>query len=142
MVGFAVGGTHDVRGGGAVVAAVRGAPLAVRVGRPRWLPLVDHQVDGHLALEAADVPVTEVVTQLVDLRREDVGIAPGVTTPIDWEADATEVVTDDVGIAAEVVTPWRWSDGGNFEESKPVEVETPNHASMNLWRIETVGSVR
>lgn len=50
MVGFAVGGTHDVRGGRAVMAAVRGAAFAVGVWWPGGLPLVDDQVDGHLAL--------------------------------------------------------------------------------------------
>lgn len=69
-MGLGVGGTHDIGGGGSVVAAVGGgARLAVGVGRARRLPLVDHQVYGHLALEAADVAVTEVVTQLVYLRR-------------------------------------------------------------------------
>lgn len=70
-MGFGVGGTHDVGGGGAVVAGVgRGAGLAVGVGRPRRLPLVDHQVDGHLALQTADVAVAEVVAQLVYLRTD------------------------------------------------------------------------
>jgi hypothetical protein len=69
-MGLGVGGTHDVGGGGAVVRAVRRrARLAVGVGRPRRLPLVDHQVDGHLALQAADVAVAEVVAQLVYLRK-------------------------------------------------------------------------
>lgn len=62
MVGLSVGGTHDVRGGGAVVAAVRGGSrLAVGVRRPGRLPLVNHQVYRHLALEAADVAVAEVI---------------------------------------------------------------------------------
>lgn len=70
-MGFAVGGTHDVGGGGAVVAGVgRGAGLAVGVGRPRGLPLVDHQVYRHLALQAADVAVTEVIAQLVHLHNQ------------------------------------------------------------------------
>ena len=70
QMGLGVGGTHDIGGRGAVVAAVRGgARLAVGVGRTGRLPLVDDQVDGHLALEAADVAVAEVVTQLVYLRR-------------------------------------------------------------------------
>lgn len=69
-MGFAVGGTHDIGRRGSVVAGVGGgARLAVSVGRPRWLPLVDDQVDGHLALQAADVAVAEVVAQLVYLRR-------------------------------------------------------------------------
>lgn len=71
QMGLGVGGTHDIGGGGAVVAAVRGgARLAVGVGRARRLPLVDHQVDRHLALQAADVAVAEVVTQLVYLDKE------------------------------------------------------------------------
>lgn len=70
QMGLGVGGTHDIGGGGAVVAAVRGgARLAVGVRRARRLPLVDHQVDRHLALQAADVAVAEVVTQLVYLHR-------------------------------------------------------------------------
>lgn len=68
-MGLAIGGTHDVWGGGAVVAGVGGgARLAVGVGGARALPLVDHQVDGHLALQTADVAVAEVVAQLVYLR--------------------------------------------------------------------------
>lgn len=47
----------------------RGAGLAVGVRRPRRLPLVNHQVDGHLALQAADVAVAEVIAQLVYLQR-------------------------------------------------------------------------
>lgn len=50
-----------------MAAVRRGAGLAVRVRGPRRLSLVDHQVDGHLALQAADVAVAEVVTQLVYL---------------------------------------------------------------------------
>lgn len=63
-----VGGTHNVWRGGSVVAGVGGgARLAVRVGRTRALSLIDYQVDRHLALQAADVAVTEVVAQLVYL---------------------------------------------------------------------------
>lgn len=40
--------------------------LAVGLGAP--LPVVYDQVDGHLSLQAADVPVTEVITELVHLR--------------------------------------------------------------------------
>lgn len=47
--------------------AVGGGTFAVGVRRPRGLPLVDHQVDWHLALQAADVAVAEVVAQLVNL---------------------------------------------------------------------------
>lgn len=46
--------------------------VVVRVAEVRLaraVPFVDHEVDGHLALEAADVAVAEVVAQLVDLRR-------------------------------------------------------------------------
>lgn len=51
------------------MAAVRRGPrLAVGVRRPRGLPLVDHQVDRHLAFQAADVAVAEVVAQLVHLQ--------------------------------------------------------------------------
>ena len=35
--------------------------------RPPTVPVVDDQVDGHLALEAADVAMAEVVAQLVNL---------------------------------------------------------------------------
>lgn len=52
-----------------MAAVRRGAGLAICVRGPRRLPLVDHQVYGHLALQAADVAVTEVVTQLVYLQR-------------------------------------------------------------------------
>lgn len=66
-MGFAIGGTHDVRSGGAVVAAVGGGALAIRIRRPGRLPLVDDQVYRHLALQAADVAVTEVIAEFVDL---------------------------------------------------------------------------
>lgn len=75
-MGFAiVGGTHDVGGGGSVVAAVCGRALAVGVRRPRGLPLVYHQVDGHLALQTADVAVAEVVAELVYLRKRPATVA-------------------------------------------------------------------
>lgn len=45
----------------------RGSRQVVEV-RLAHVPLLYDQVDGHLALQAADVPVTEVVTELVDLR--------------------------------------------------------------------------
>lgn len=49
-------------------------PAAVQtvthLGWLRALPVVDHEVDRHLALQAADVPVAEVVAQLVYLQRE------------------------------------------------------------------------
>lgn len=68
-MGFGIGGTHDIRCGGSIVAAVGGgARLAVRVRRPGGLlPLVDHEVDRHLAFQATYVTVTEVVAQLVHL---------------------------------------------------------------------------
>lgn len=73
--GRAEGGTHYVGGASAVRVrrrvgvAAGAAALAVRgaVARAAALPLVYHQVDGHLALQAADVPVAEVVAQLVHL---------------------------------------------------------------------------
>lgn len=69
------GGWPDVRRAGSVrvAGAVGGAPRPAAVqtvpnfGGFRALPVVDHQVDRHLALQAADVPVAEVVAQLVDL---------------------------------------------------------------------------
>lgn len=68
QMGLGVGGTHDIRGGRAVVAAIGGGPrLAVGVGGTSWFPLVDDQVYWHFAFEAADVAVAEVVTQLVYL---------------------------------------------------------------------------
>jgi hypothetical protein len=39
-------------------------------GRAAAFPLVDHQVDGHLALQAADVPVAEVIAEFVYLKRD------------------------------------------------------------------------
>ena len=58
--------THHVRGACAigVTGAVRGRPVGVVVAvavLPAPLPLVYHQVDGHLALQAGDVPVAKVV---------------------------------------------------------------------------------
>ena len=48
----------------------RGAGIVVGVAEIRLgsVPLVDDQVDGHFALEAADVAVAEVVAQLVYLK--------------------------------------------------------------------------
>ena len=58
--------THHVRSAGAVgvTGAVRGRPVGVVVAvavLPAPLPLVYHQVDRHLALQAGDVPVAKVV---------------------------------------------------------------------------------
>lgn len=56
----AVGGTS----GSAAVQTV------TQLGWLRALSVVDHQVDRHLALQAADVPMAKVVAQLVYLQRE------------------------------------------------------------------------
>jgi len=72
-----------VRVAAAVVVAVRsssetaqasqfGHGLAAYAGRRcgrgrRRIPFVDHESNGHLALQATDVTVTEVVAQFVDL---------------------------------------------------------------------------
>jgi len=59
-----------------VAGAVGGAPgstavqAVTQLGWLRALPIVDHEVDRHLALEAADVPVAEVVAQFVYLEPE------------------------------------------------------------------------
>lgn len=56
-----------------MAGAVGGAPRAAAVQtvpefwRLRAFPVVDHQVDRHLALQAADVPVAEVVAKFMDL---------------------------------------------------------------------------
>jgi hypothetical protein len=44
-------------------------PLGLGPRPAAALLLVDDQVDGHLAFEAADVAVAEVVTQLVNLKK-------------------------------------------------------------------------
>lgn len=49
---------REVRGGSRQVVEVRLADV----------PLLYDQVDGHFAFEAADVPVTEVITELMNLR--------------------------------------------------------------------------
>ena len=51
---------QDGRGAAEVVQVCPEVAPAVRV--------VHHQVDGHLALQTADVAVTEVVTEFVDLQ--------------------------------------------------------------------------
>jgi len=48
---------------GAVIT-IGGAGQLGRFGR---LPLVDNQVNGHLALQATNVPMTEIVAQFVNL---------------------------------------------------------------------------
>ena len=58
--------THHVRSAGpvCVAGAVCCRPVGVVVAvpiLPAPLPLVYHQVDGHLALQAGDVPVAKVV---------------------------------------------------------------------------------
>ena len=50
-----------------VGVVVRVARKSLRLGNRTPFPLVDDQVDRHLALQAADVPVAEVVAQLVNL---------------------------------------------------------------------------
>lgn len=74
-LGSAEGGTHYVGGARAVsvggrvgVAAATALSVSGALARPRAVPLVDHQVDGHLALQTADVSVAEVVAELVHLR--------------------------------------------------------------------------
>ena len=51
----------------AVGVVVRVTRKSLRLGNRTPFPLVDDQVDRHLALQAADVPVAEVVAQLVNL---------------------------------------------------------------------------
>lgn len=51
-------------GGASGSAAVQ---TVTQLGWLRALSVVDHEVDRHLALQAADVPVAEVVAQLVHL---------------------------------------------------------------------------
>ena len=68
-------GTYHVGGAGAVrVTGVGrrgpgGARVVVGVAEIGFgaVPLVDDQIDGHFALQAADVTVAEVVAQLVNL---------------------------------------------------------------------------
>lgn len=51
-------------GGASGSAAVQ---TVTQLGWLRALSVVDHEVDRHLALQAADVPVAKVVAQLVYL---------------------------------------------------------------------------
>ena len=56
---------------GCVGAGVMGARVVVgvaQVGFAGSAPLVDPQIDGHLALQTADVTVAKVVAQLVNLK--------------------------------------------------------------------------
>lgn len=56
-----------VGGGGAGVMSARVVVGIAQVGFTGAVPLVDHQVDGHLALQTADVTMAEVVAELVNL---------------------------------------------------------------------------
>ena len=49
---------------------VGGGPGEVVKVRLADVPVLYDQVDGHLAFQAADVPVTEIITQLVYLQRD------------------------------------------------------------------------
>lgn len=53
--------------GGSGVMGSRIVVGVTQVGFAGTVPLVDHQVDGHLALQTADVTVAKVVAQLVNL---------------------------------------------------------------------------
>lgn len=44
-----------------------GGGVVLKVLPATTIPILDHQVYGHLPLEAGDVAVTEVVAQVVDL---------------------------------------------------------------------------
>lgn len=71
-------GTHNVRRAGTIrmAGAVGGASGSVAVqtvtqlGWFRTLPIVDHQIDRHLALQAADIPMAKVVAELVYLKQK------------------------------------------------------------------------
>ena len=60
-------GVTGVGGGGSGGARIVVGVAQVGLGA---VPLVDHQVDGHFALQAADVAVAEVVAQFVYLKLE------------------------------------------------------------------------
>ena len=60
-------GVTRVGGGGARVMRSRIVVGVAQVGFGAAVPLVDHQIDGHFALQTADVTVAEVVAQLVNL---------------------------------------------------------------------------
>ena len=58
---------------GRAVAVAPGQTGLLAAGRGPWragaaLPLVDYQVDGHLALQAGDVTVAEVIAEFVNLK--------------------------------------------------------------------------
>lgn len=59
-----------VGSGGAGVVSSRIVVGVAQVGFARAVPLVDHQVNGHLALQTADVTVAKVVAQLVNLHEK------------------------------------------------------------------------
>ena len=61
--------TSDGPGGGtfALPAAAAAAAAAGAARGPGAVPLVDDEVDGHLALETADVSVAEVIAEFVNL---------------------------------------------------------------------------
>lgn len=56
-----------VGGGSASVMRSRIVVGVAEIGFGATVPLVDHQVDGHLAFETADVTMAKVVAQLVNL---------------------------------------------------------------------------
>jgi hypothetical protein len=71
--------THHVRSAGTVrvrcwVGVTAGAVVTIggagELGRFSRLPLVDYQVNGHLTLQATNVPVAEVIAQFVNLHTE------------------------------------------------------------------------
>ena len=67
--------THHVRSAGpvCVAGAVCCRPVGVVVAvavLPAPLPLVYHQVDGHLALQTTDITVTEIITKFMDLKKK------------------------------------------------------------------------
>lgn len=56
--------------GAGATAAVAGAVVVVADVGLR-VALIDHEVDGHLALQTADVTLAKVVAQFVNLRRKE-----------------------------------------------------------------------
>ena len=58
--------------GGAGVMGTRVVVGVAQVGFAGSVPLVDPQIDGHLALQTADVTVAKVVAQLVNLKRNNI----------------------------------------------------------------------
>lgn len=59
-----------------MTGTIGGAPRPAAIqtvtqfGRFRALPVVDHEVDRHLAFQAADIPMAEIVAQFVNLEHE------------------------------------------------------------------------